>query len=219
VVVEARGLAGGRRSPIAASHAVVTVPLPMLQDGSLAFSPPLAEKRRAAKALTMGPIVKVLLRFRRVPWPASGRRPLVFLHVPGAQVPVFWTLAPLDAPVLVGWAGGPHGARLAGRRAGEVLRAALASLARGLGRAAVELEELLDGADVVDWTRDPLARGGYAVFPAGSCGASEALARSVAETLFFAGEATAGAHAGTVEGALRSGERAAGEVLASLSDR
>jgi len=61
-----------------------------------------------------------------------------------------------------------------------------------------------------------LARGGYAVFPVGSAGAQEALARSVEGTLFFAGEATAGGHAGTVDGALRSGERAAREVAASL---
>ncbi len=62
----------------------------------------------------------------------------------------------------------------------------------------------------------PRARGGYAVFPVGSAGAQEALARSVEGTLFFAGEATAGGHAGTVDGALRSGERAAREVAASL---
>jgi monoamine oxidase len=54
------------------------------------------------------------------------------------------------------------------------------------------------------------------VFPTGSAGASEALAESVAGTLFFAGEATAGARAGTVDGALMTGERAARQVLASL---
>jgi monoamine oxidase len=73
-----------------------------------------------------------------------------------------------------------------------------------------------EGAAVADWTRDPFARGGYAVFPTGSAGASEALAESVAGTLFFAGEATAGARAGTVDGALMTGERAARQVLASL---
>ena len=216
VEVSARGLAGGRLAPLAAERAVVTVPVPMLQDGGLRFVPPLAEQRRAAAMLTMGPIVKVLLRFRRAPWDGAGPRRLVFLHVDRAPVPVFWTLAPLDAPVLVGWAGGPDSARLAGRPAAEVLRLALASAARGLGRPPGALEELLDGGEVVDWTSDPFARGGYAVFPTGSRGASEALARSVAGTLFFAGEATAGGHAGTVEGALRSGERAAREVLATL---
>jgi monoamine oxidase len=98
-----------------------------------------------------------------------------------------------------------------------VLRAALASAARGLGRPAAALEEALEGAEVIDWTRDPLARGGYAVFPVGTADAAPALARPVAGTLFFAGEATDGALPGTVEGALRSGERAARELLDAWS--
>ncbi|HET9598722.1 MAG TPA: FAD-dependent oxidoreductase, partial [Anaeromyxobacteraceae bacterium] len=64
---------------------------------------------------------------------------------------------------------------------------------------------------------DPLARGGYATFPVGSAGAAERLARAVEGTIFWAGEATAGAHAGTVDGAILSGERAAREVLAALA--
>jgi len=146
--------------------------------------------------------------------PAS-RAPHVIVVGAGA-VPVFWTLAPLAAPVLVGWAGGPDAERLSGRREEDVLRAALRSAARGLGQTQGALEEQLDGAAILDWTRDPFARGGYAVFPVGSDGASETLARSVEGTLFFAGEATAGARAGTVDGALRSGERAAREVVESL---
>jgi monoamine oxidase len=163
----------------------------------------------------MGPIVKVLLRFRRAPWADAGPRALAFLHVPGAAVPVFWTLAPLQAPVLVGWAGGPDARRLAGRPREAVLRTALGAAARGLGLPARSLEDALDGAEVIDWTRDPHARGGYAVFPVGTADAARTLARPVEGTLFFAGEATDPGLAGTVEGALRSGERAARELLAA----
>jgi monoamine oxidase len=160
-------------------------------------------------------VVKVILRFRRAPWRAR-RRGLAFLHVARAPIPVFWTLAPLDAPVLVGWAGGPDAARLAGRPEQEVVRAAVASAARGLGERVSALEAVLDGATVVDWTRDPFALGGYAVFPVGSGEASSELGRSIERTLFFAGEATAGAWAGTVDGALESGARAAREIRAAL---
>ncbi|HET7826168.1 MAG TPA: NAD(P)/FAD-dependent oxidoreductase, partial [Anaeromyxobacter sp.] len=215
VRVAARGLAGARLRPIEADRAVVTLPLSLLKDGDVRFVPALREKGRAAAALAMGPIVKVLLRFRWPPWRDAGRRALAFLHVAGAPVPVFWTLAPLEAPVLVGWAGGPDAERLAGRREADVVRAAIRSAARGLGLRAGALEEALDGAAVADWTRDPFARGGYAVFPAGSAGAAEVLAEGIAGTLFFAGEATAGARAGTVDGAIMTGERAAREVLAS----
>lgn len=214
VEVRARGAAGGPLPVLAADAAVVTVPVPLLRRGGLRFRPALPDKARAAAALGMGPVVKVLLRFRRALWPGGGPRAPAFLHVPGAPVPVFWTLAPLPSPVLVGWAGGPDAEALAGRRGG-VLRAALASAARGLGRPAGALEDALDAATVVDWTRDPLAGGGYAVFPSGTAGAAPALARPVAGTLFFAGEATDPGLAGTVEGALRSGERAARELLAA----
>ncbi|HEX9240844.1 MAG TPA: NAD(P)/FAD-dependent oxidoreductase [Anaeromyxobacter sp.] len=216
VEISARGPAGGWLPALRASAAIVTLPLPVLSEGHVRFRPALPDKRRAAAALGMGPVVKVVLRFRRSPWTDTGPRALSFLHVPGAPIPVFWTLAPLRAPVLVGWAGGPDSARLAGKREVEVLRAAVRSAARGLGCSAGELEDALDGATVVDWTRDPYARGGYAVFPVGSAAAPLVLARPVDETLFFAGEATAGGLAGTVEGALRSGERAAHEALAAL---
>lgn len=209
----ARGPTGGRLAPLRAAAAVITVPVPLLRVGGLRFRPALPEKSDAAAALDMGAIVKVLLRFRRAPWAFAGPRALSFLHVPGAAIPVFWTLAPVRAPVLVGWAGGPDAERLRSAPAQAIVAAALASAARGLGRAARELEELLDAADVVDWTRDPLAGGGYAVFPVGSAGAAAALARPVARTLHFAGEATDPELVGTVEGALRSGERAARELL------
>ncbi len=212
VRVRARGPTGAILPSVEARAALVTVPVTLLHAGAIRFVPALPEKRRAAAALRTGGVVKVILRFRRAPW-RQGARGLVLLHVPGAAVPVFWTLAPVEAPVLVGWAGGPDAGRLAGLREPEVLRAALASAARGLGRTRRELEERLDGAAVIDWSRDPFARGGYAVFPVGSAGASAALARSVERTLFFAGEATAGPRAGTVEGALESGERAARELL------
>lgn len=215
VEVRARGRAGGRLAPILGARAIVTVPPPILRE--LRFRPALPGKRRAADALPMGPIVKVLLRFRRPLWPRSGARALAFLHVPRAAIPVFWTLAPVDAPVLVGWAGGPDAAALAGASEEDVVRAGLRSAAAGLGRPARETEEALDGARVADWTKDPLARGGYVTFPVGSAGAGKLLAASVAGTLFFAGEATAGGLAGTVEGALRSGERAAAEVLEALT--
>jgi monoamine oxidase len=219
VEVLVRGAAGGRLSPVRGARAVVTLPTGLLAGDGMRFRPDLPEKRRAAAALAMGPVVKVLLRLRPRAWEALVPRALTFLHVPGAPVPVFWTHAPARAPVLVGWAGGPDAARLARRPEEAVLRAALRSAARGLGRAPLELEDALDGASVIDWSRDPFARGGYAVFPTGSAWAPDALARPVEGTLFFAGEATAGGLAGTVEGALASGERAARELLAAARGR
>ena len=71
----------------------------------------------------------------------------------------------------------------------------------------------LDAALVQDWQADPCSRGGYSYVRVGGEGARERLAEPLDDTLYFAGEATDVEEAGTVAGALRSGERAAREVL------
>ncbi len=219
VEVAVRGLAGGPLPAVRGERLLLTLPLGTLQAGDVRFHPVPTSAARAWARLATGPVVKVLLRFRRQPWAAAaaaGAGAPTFLQLPAAPVPVFWTLAPGRAPVLVGWAGGPRASALAGLAAPELLRRALRGLAPALRLHPSALEDQLEGAEVVDWLQDPLARGGYAVFPVGSAGASEALARPVEGTLFFGGEATEPDFAGTVDGALRSGERAARQVLQSL---
>lgn len=221
VEVRARGPSGAPVRPIVADRLVCTLPAGLLAAGAVRFAPALPEKRRAAARLEMGRVVKVLLRFRRRFWAERGGATppwpdLALALAPGSSFQAFWTLQPLEAPLLVGWAGGPRAARLGGERPAAVVRAALAALARGFGRPRAALEDLLDGAEVVDWSDDPFAGGGYAVFPPGTTGVPAELARPVERTLFFAGEATVLGAAGTVHGAVESGERAAREVLASL---
>ena len=64
-----------------------------------------------------------------------------------------------------------------------------------------------------DWRRDPFARGAYSYVRVGGEGARENLAAPIGDTLFFAGEATDTEESGTVAGALRSGERAAQQLV------
>jgi monoamine oxidase len=61
------------------------------------------------------------------------------------------------------------------------------------------------------WTDDPWARGAYSVHTPG--GNDPALAAAYGR-LVFAGEHTAGPYAALMEGALRSGARAAAQLLA-----
>ncbi len=80
-----------------------------------------------------------------------------------------------------------------------------------------ELSALLDSWEVVDWGKDPFARGGYAVVPVGQLTACAQLAQPIAHTLFGAGEATnPSGFAGTVEGAFESGRRAAESLLRAV---
>jgi monoamine oxidase len=136
-----------------------------------------------------------------------------------AALPTWWFPHPIRAPLLVGWAGGPAARRLAGLGEDEVASLAAASLAELMGLERWQVEAQLEGWYFHDWQQDPFSRGAYSYGRVGSGGAMEVLARPVAGTLFFAGEATCGGgHSSTIEGALRSGWRAAGEVLRSLEE-
>ncbi|MBV9612946.1 MAG: FAD-dependent oxidoreductase, partial [Acidobacteriaceae bacterium] len=66
-----------------------------------------------------------------------------------------------------------------------------------------------------DWHTDPFSRGAYSYVPAGALPARARLAKPVADTLFFLGEATdQTGHSATVHGAIASGRRAARQILA-----
>ena len=95
---------------------------------------------------------------------------------------------------------------------------ALRALAKIFDCPLASLRSLLVDQHRHDWGADPFARGAYSFSQAGAEDAPERLAEPVEETLFFAGEATAGAEElGTVGGALSSGVRAAEEISATLS--
>ena len=69
-----------------------------------------------------------------------------------------------------------------------------------------------------DWVHDPFARGRTAIRRSGGVDAPAMLARPLAGTLFFAGEATDTEGAtGTVHGAIATGRRAARQVQRALN--
>jgi monoamine oxidase len=216
-----------------AARALLTLPLGVLQAppgeaGAVRFVPALPEKEEAANGLAVGQVVKLTLRFRERFWeelklPTKEGRVedlarLAFLHAPDERVPTWWTQLPVRAPVLVGWAGGPRAEKLLPGGGQSVLDRALESLARILGVPRRRVEELLEESYTHDWRADPFARGAYSYLPVGGLDAQARLARPIADTLFFAGEATSTeGHVGTVHGAIASGVRAAREIVQSRS--
>jgi len=77
-------------------------------------------------------------------------------------------------------------------------------------------EQLVSGF-VHDWLQDAFSCGAYSYTAVGGVHAAQQLAAPVADTLYFAGEATnVHGYGGTVHGAIETGERAAREVLRSL---
>jgi monoamine oxidase len=195
-----------------AERAVVTVPLALLE--SLRFEPELPHLRAAARLLATGPVVKLLLRFRDPFWRDIGPlRDMLFLHTMEQPFPVWWTALDPDAPLLTAWAGGPQAARLPATEA-ELVDVAIASLAAGLDLTRHDVAHRLEGTAWHDWSADPFSQGAYSYVRVGGADARRDLARPVENTLFVAGEATAaGGYNATMEGALRSGRRAADEVI------
>ena len=207
-VVLVRGTSFGRSFAFRGKHAIVTLPLGVLQSKAVRFSPSL-EKRDALRKLASGPVIRVAMRFQRPFWEA--RAPgTAFFHVPEAAFPTFWTPLPMRGALLTAWAGGPKAARLTGASRDRLVARAVQSVAAVFGK---DVEEQLASALVQDWQADPCSRGGYSYVLVGGMGARERLAEPLDDTLFFAGEATDADEAGTVAGALRSGQRAAREVL------
>jgi monoamine oxidase len=206
--VLARGTSFGRSFAFRGRHAIVTLPLGVLQSKAVRFSPSL-EKADALGKLASGPVIRVAMRFHRPFWEV--RAPgIAFFHVPGAAFPTFWTPLPMRAALLTAWAGGPKAARLTGSSSDGLVARAVQSVEAVFGKNA---EEQLASAFVQDWQADRCSRGGYSYVLAGGMGARARLAEPLDDTLFFAGEATDTDEAGTVAGALRSGQRAAREVL------
>lgn len=192
---------------------IVTLPLPVLQQGRVTFEPTLPDKAPALRGLRMGPVIKVALRFDDAFWWASAPEDLGFLMAPDQPFPVLWTTYPVLAPLLIAWSAGPRAVTLAELPDEDILERALRTVQTVFNR---HVAARLQGWHLHNWQQDPLAGGAYSYVAAGGDGSQRALARPVAETLFFAGEATewSGHHA-TVHGALASGERAAREVLRS----
>jgi monoamine oxidase len=203
-----------------ASRAIVTLPLGVLKSKNVIFSPALKEKQNAMSFLEMGPVIRVSLCFQKKFWERDQEMAdLSFLFTDDPQFPTWWTSNALPYPILTGWAAGPNAGAHTGRSKDEIIQSAVQSLARIMKTAEPELRRQMTGAFTHDWQADPFSRGAYSYAAVGGLEAAAKLAEPVANTLYFAGEATNGnGYNGTVHGAIATGLRAAQELLHSLQD-
>ena len=195
---------------------IVTLPLGVLlaerdQLARVEFIPDLPEKRFAAQQLRMGAVVKVVLRFATPFWKERGLIEPGFLHLPGSRFMTCWPFD--DSGVITVWSGGPRAIALSALDDDAIFSAALADLARVFDMRESQLIDQLTERRVFNWQKDPFALGAYSYAAVDGRDAFKALAEPVADTVFFAGEATDDKIPATVTGALRSGYRAAEEVM------
>ena len=206
-----RGIEPGRvltgDGEVAADHVIVTLPLPLQRE--LPCAPPLPDcKHEALERAGFGHAAK--------------------LHVPLAGPPATsavmsvpdrywcWTAeerAGTVAPVLNCFAGSPRA--LDRLRVDDGPGAWLDRLTDLRG----DLELATESAVLTTWSDDPWTRGAYRVEGPGARAGDDDLLAAPVDTLHFAGEHTAGAWSGLMEGALRSGLRAAAEVAAAIGSR
>ena len=198
-----------------ARAAISTLPVGVLRSDAVRFVPPLPEsKQQALSQIEMGPVLKLLLRFKERIWPrwteliACGTGPVnlywsVFRGVEGIP------------PVLSAYCIGPRAAKLSRVSEEEATEIVIADLQRLFPKA--DPRRALIGCKIIDWTRDPFARGGYSFLRPGGRGARERLRATDTGVLFWAGAGTESQPISEiVEAAYRSGLRVAAEVRAAL---
>lgn len=197
-----------------ARKAVITVPLGVLQAGSIAFSPEPSDILGAAKALQFGHVYRIVLRFRTAFWKTREELRDIGFLLSRETFPTWWTTLAMHSTILTGWSAGPYANGLMGLSREELLDQALQSLARITGVAFEIIREQLETMYFHDWQQDVFTRGAYSYVPAGALWARKQLAIPVEDTLYFAGEATdQSGHSATVHGAIASGRRAARQIL------
>jgi monoamine oxidase len=185
-----------------AEACVLAVPASVM--GGIGFDPPLpAWKAEALERVVYGHAAKLLVPLRRVPAPGA------VLSVPDH----YWTWTANGAdgavqPVVSAFAGSaPALAALEVAAGPATWRRRLAALRPDL--------DLDRGAVLSTWDDDPWIQAAYSTrTPGFRPDDPDLLARPVGP-LHFAGEHTAGPWSGLMEGALRSGHRAAAELLAT----
>ncbi|MGC1784359.1 MAG: NAD(P)/FAD-dependent oxidoreductase [Acidobacteriaceae bacterium] len=203
-------------STYVARQAVIALPLGVLQSGAVHFTPVPQAVHEAAR-LRMGNARRLTLIFHEKFWADLPQHPfadLSFLFSPASMPPVWWTAHPAQSCTLTGWVGGPRSQALAKLTEAELEEKACEELAAIFSLKSASIRSLLIRCSTHSWQDDPFSLGAYSYVPAGAIDASSKMTIPAEDTLFFAGEHTdTTGHWGTVHAALRSGDRAASQVL------
>jgi monoamine oxidase len=201
----------GRGEEIRAGRAVVTVPVGVLQAGTIRFVPEPQDRLELAGKLRMGQVCRFTMVFRERFW--AERAPAMSFLFSFEETPsVWWTPYPDETAMLTGWVGGPRSDALAGLSAEELGAKGCEVLGRAFG---MDVRELLVSCAMHDWRGDAWTLGAYSYIAAGELDTPRRMGEPVEETLYFAGEHTdVTGHWGTVHAAMRSGLRVVEQIIA-----
>lgn len=196
--------------PFQAPRVIVTLPLGVLKQGAVTFTPPLPDRKvEALQRLGMGMLNKLFLLFPEVFWDETDF--IGYVGTRRSKWPIWFNVhRSTDAPILTGLI------------AGEVARATEDLSDSAVMDDAMSVLRIMFGSSVPEplgmirsrWGSDPYALGSYSHLPPGAVPSDHAiLAEPIADRLYFAGEATSERYPGTVHGAWLSGRREAARIL------
>ena len=194
-----------------ADAVVITIPVGLLAKDAIEFAPALpAAKIQAAKRLPMGLLNKAYVRFPYAFWETE----LDFLTYHAEPPPLFYAWLNLfrytGQPALIGFTSGLMARQVERMSDAEILGRIFGRWRSTRGASIPEPVAL----HVSHWASDPWAGGSYSFLGLGASSKDRAmLGQPVANTLFFAGEATHRDDPASVHGAWWSGLRAAQEIL------
>jgi monoamine oxidase len=195
-----------------ASRALVAVPPPLVD--RIEFQPPLLPSHsQLAQRQPMGTAIKCNAVYERPFWRPRGLNGYVISDTGPVKI-AFDNSPPDGSPgVLVGFFEGSAGSDFYDRSRQARRTAALRSFARYFGAAALHPTSYLE----LVWAAEPYTRGAYGSYnpPGVLTSIGHVAGRPVGGVHFAASELTT-RWIGYMDGAIRSGERAAGEINAAL---
>jgi monoamine oxidase len=200
---------------VAARRAVLALPPPL--ELRIEFDPPLPPARvQLAQRMPQGWLIKTTAIYAQPFWrerELSGEA----LSDTGPATLTFDNSPPGGAPgALLGFVGGADAPGFARLPASERRQAILRGFARLFGERALRAERYLEQ----DWAAERWSGGGpHCNFGTGGWTTSGPALRSPCGRIHWAGSETATEWSGYMEGAVRSGERAAREVIEALDER
>ncbi len=198
------------RGTFEAERCVVTLPLGVLQAGTVEFRPGLPEALCEAIArIGFGQVCKLVLEFPSAFWDEEDFLGLVDASREVAGVEWFNLHAYSGVPILSAWTVGADARSLEGRGLEEATEEILAGLRRMYGPAIPKPTAVRRSS----WIEDPNSLGAYSFPAVGSSPADyDAFLSPVRDRIFFAGEHTSAVYPSTVHGAYLSGLAAAARV-------
>lgn len=209
----ARARVGTDNGTLTADRVIVTAPIGVLKAGRIAFEPVLPpETQGAIRAIGMGSLNKIVLRFSEAFWP---RDPFALVRITGGRgdFSIFVNAHHfIDEPILVCILPAEHARAVEDMSETDAAHTALESLRAMYGAHVPEPV----GSIRTQWGRDPFSLGAQSYNRFGeSAEQRDVLAQPINDRLYFAGEATDRRLYGSVAGAYRSGAAAATRIMAS----